>query len=81
MVYRSHWQQRHELEYERFKFVREILDFIIADEPYVFFDEMSVHSFMHTKKAWSYRDQPVVAVVNSGRRYSQTVYGAIGNIF
>ena len=57
------------------------MQFIVKDEPYVFFDEMSVHSFMYTKKAWSYRDQPIVAVVNSGSRYSQSVYGSIGNVF
>ena len=44
-------------------------------------DEMSLHSFMTQKKAWSLEGTPVLAPVNSGFRLKQTIYGAIGNIF
>ena len=50
-------------------------------EPYCYFDEMSVHSFMTKDKAWSLRDQPIVVPVNSGGRLKTTCYGAIGPCF
>ena len=58
-----------------------MLEFIIRDEPYVYFDEMALHSFLTKNKAWSFSDTPVLIPINSGQRLKLSVYGAIGNIF
>ena len=53
---------------------------ILSGEPYGYFDEMALHSFLTFKKAWSYADQPVVSHVNSGGRLKVSVYGTIANV-
>ena len=50
------------------------------DEPYGFFDEMALHSFLTFKKAWAYSDTAVVSPVNSGGRLKISVYGTISNV-
>ena len=50
------------------------------NEPYLYFDEMAIHSFLYSRKAWSYMDEPVQCPVNSGTRLKVSVYGAIGNV-
>ena len=80
MVYRNHMIRTNELEGKRILFVKEILQFIIKDEPYGYFDEMAMHSFLTIKKAWSYEDTPVETPVNSGNRLKLSVYGTISNI-
>ena len=81
MVYRNHLVQRHGLEKQRTDFIKEILNFIMLYQPYVYFDEMAVHSFMYKDKAWSFAETPITVPVNSGGRLKCSVYGAIGNIF
>ena len=81
LVYRSHLIKRNGLDVERVQFIKRILGFIIADEPYGFFDEMALNSFLTMKKSWSYEAEPVVCPVNSGTRLKCSVYGTIGNIF
>ena len=51
------------------------------DEPYVYFDEMAIHSFVFLQKAWSFASDPITVPVNSGGRLKCSVYGAIGNCF
>ena len=79
MVYRAHLVRRNELDVQRHRFVRKILQFIIRDEPYEYFDEMSL-LFLSMKKAWSYEDTPVVCPVNSGARLKMSVYCCLSNV-
>ena len=81
MVYRNHMTQLKEREVERVQYIKRILNFIMRDEPYIFFDQMALHSFMYKNKAWSFNDTPIMVPVNSGPRLKISVYGAIGNIF
>ena len=81
MVYRSNLVKRDELDVQRVEFVKFMLEFIIRDEPYVYFDEMAMHSFVYKTKAWSYASEPVLVPINSGNRLKVSVYGAIGNVF
>ena len=81
MVYRNHLNTKKEKDIERVDYIKKILDFIMSDEPYVYFDQMALHSFMYKNKAWSFSDTPVEVPVNSGSRLKLSVYGAIGNVF
>ena len=80
MVYRSQHQRRHELDGERYKFVKRLMSAILGGEPFGYFDEMALHSFLTFKKAWSYADSAVVSPVNSGGRLKVSVYGTISNV-
>ena len=53
----------------------------MSGQPFAYFDEMALNSFLTMKKSWSYESEPVVCPVNSGSRLKCSVYGAIGNIF
>ena len=80
MVYRSQHLRRHELDYDRYNFVKRLMSAILAGEPFGYFDEMALHSFLTYKKAWSYADSAVVCPVNSGSRLKVSVYGTISNV-
>ena len=53
---------------------------IMNGEPYGYFDEMGLNSFLTYKKAWAYSDFPVCSPVNKGGRLSTTIYGTISNV-
>ena len=65
MVYRNHLVKREGLDQERIQYIKSILKFIINDEPYVYLDEMAIHSFLTKNKAWSLADTPVMCPIES----------------
>ena len=81
MVYRNHLTTKKERDIKRLEFIKTILTFIMRGEPYIYFDQMALHSFMTKNKAWSLNDTPIEVPVNSGSRLKLSVYGAIGNVF
>ena len=80
MVYRNHHLKRHELEVERWRFVKRLLQVQMSGEPYGYFDEMGLHGFLTMKKSWSYEHHPIVTCVNSGQRLKMSVYGTICSV-
>ena len=81
MVYRNHLTTKKEKDIERIDFIKRMLSFIMDNQPYIYFDEMALNSFMYKSKAWSFSDAPIEVPVNSGSRLKLSVYGAIGNVF
>ena len=45
-VYRTHLIMREGLEQQRVQYIKEILPVIMSEQPYVYFDEMALHSFL-----------------------------------
>ena len=80
MVYRQHLLRRTELDVARWKFAKRFLEVVMNDEPFGFFDEMALHSFLTFKKAWAYSDFPVETPVNQGPRLACSIYGTISNV-
>ena len=65
---------------ERWRFTKRLLEVVMNDQPFGFFDEMALHSFLTWRKAWSYSDVPIETPVNQGGRLACSVYGTISNI-
>ena len=64
MVYRQHLLRRTELDVERWRFTKRFVEVVMNAQPFGFFDEMALHSFLTWRKAWSYSDVPIETPVN-----------------